>query len=267
MYTRRAFEPSSADDLGALDPAAIERVRDEAWPDVQNADELHDALLTSGILTELEGISGHDGRSWGGYMRELVEAGRADRVELGPGRGSGSRRSGCRRSAAVRGAAGQINRAREDAIRELLRGRLGITGPTTAAQLAASLTIPESDADIALAALEGEGVILRGRFTAGTPALEWCDRRLLARIHRYTLNRLRAEIEPVSAADFMRFLFTWQRVDPEYRAGRAGGAGRGHCPARRLRGAGGGLGDRGADGQMRGVRPDARWTPSRLPGG
>jgi ATP-dependent Lhr-like helicase len=87
--------------------------------------------------------------------------------------------------------------------------------------LAASLNVTESDADIALAALEGEGVVLRGRFTAnenGGPApLEWCERRLLARIHRYTLNRLRAEIEPVSAADFMRFLFAWQRVEPEHR--------------------------------------------------
>jgi len=108
---------------------------------------------------------------------------------------------------------------REDAIRELLRGRVGITGPTTAAQLASSLGVSESDADIALAALEGEGVVLRGRFTAEATALEWCDRRLLARIHRYTLNRLRAEIEPATAADFMRFLFAWQRIEPEHRAG------------------------------------------------
>jgi ATP-dependent helicase Lhr and Lhr-like helicase len=219
VYTRRAFEPSSADDLGALDPAAIERVRDEAWPDVQNADELHDALLTSGYLTELEGISGHEGKSWGSYMRELVETGRADRFEVGPGQGiwvANERRLEIR---AVKGASGADQPTREDAMRELFRGRLGITGPTTTAQLAASLNISESDADVALAALEGEGVILRGHFTAESPALEWCDRRLLARIHRYTLNRLRAEIEPVSAADFMRFLFAWQRVDPEYRAG------------------------------------------------
>ena len=219
VYTRRAFEPSSADDLGTLDPAAIERVRYEAWPDVLNADELHDALLTSGYLTELEGISGHDGKSWGAYLRELVDGGRADRLELAPGLGiwvANERRLEIR---AAMGLSGTGQPTREDAIRELLRGRMGITGPTTAAQLSASLNISETDADIALAALEGEGVILRGRFAGNTPALEWCDRRLLARIHRYTLNRLRAEIEPVSAADFMRFLFTWQRVDPEYRAG------------------------------------------------
>ena len=63
--------------------------------------------------------------------------------------------------------------------------------------------------------LEAQGRILRGRFTPGAAELEWCDRRLLARIHRYTLSRLRAEIEPVSAADFMRFLLHWQHVAGE----------------------------------------------------
>ncbi|HEU4682320.1 MAG TPA: helicase-related protein [Gemmatimonadales bacterium] len=223
VQTRRAFEPSSADDLGALDPAAIERVRDEAWPEVRDADELHDALLTSGFLTEVEGMSGRDGSSWSGYWRELVDAGRVDRVQLGDGQGIWVAVERLSEIKELSGEAGQqgsgAGGAREDAIRELLRGRLGIVGPTTAAELGASLDVSESDADIALAALEGEGVVLRGRFTAQAPALEWCDRRLLARIHRYTLNRLRAEIEPVSAADFMRFLFAWQRVDPDHRAG------------------------------------------------
>ncbi len=214
VYTRRAFEPSSADDLGALDPSAIERVRDEAWPEAQNADELHDALLTSGFLTEVEGISGRDGKSWGDFFRELVQAGRAERVELQPGLAIWTATERLEELKALRGAAAV---GREEAVRELLRGRLGIVGPATASQLAASLDLQESEADIALAALEGEGVILRGRFTAGVAGLEWCERRLLARIHRSTLNRLRAEIEPVSAAEFMRFLFAWQRLDPEHR--------------------------------------------------
>jgi ATP-dependent Lhr-like helicase len=95
----------------------------------------------------------------------------------------------------------------------MIRGRMTFLGPTTAAALAQSLGIGERDVDAALLALESEGVILRGTFeTRG--ALEWCDRRLLARIHRYTIHRLRAEIEPVSAADFMRFLFVWQHVAP-----------------------------------------------------
>jgi ATP-dependent Lhr-like helicase len=109
--------------------------------------------------------------------------------------------------------------SREEALVELIRGRMTITGPTTAGALATSLSIPEPDIETALLALESEGAVLRGTFTprespSGPRALEWCDRRLLARIHRYTLNRLRAEIEPVTAADFMRFLFAWHHVAP-----------------------------------------------------
>ena len=94
---------------------------------------------------------------------------------------------------------------------------MAIVGPTTADALAASTGVPQPDIDATLLALESEGAILRGTFTPGVRALEWCDRRLLARIHRYTLNRLRAEIAPVSPAEFMRFLFTWQHVEPASR--------------------------------------------------
>jgi ATP-dependent Lhr-like helicase len=212
VYTRRAFEPSSADDLGALDPAAIERVREEVWPEVQNADELHDALLTSGFLTEAEGSD------WAGNMDELVQTGRAERVEAAHGRPAVWVTAERRAEVDLLADAA----AREPAVRELVRGRLGIVGPTTAAALGATLGVSGIEVEAALVALESEGVVLRGRFSPrdGDAAadLEWCERRLLARIHRYTLNRLRSEIEPVSPADFMRFLFAWQRVDPEHRA-------------------------------------------------
>src|SRR5436190_1228388 len=108
--------------------------------------------------------------------------------------------------------------SREDAIRELVRGRLEVIGPTTAADIADAVGLPQSDADFALAALEHEGFALRGRFSAGVEGTEWCERRLLARIHRYTLDRLRKEIEPVAAADFLRFLFKWQRLATGSRA-------------------------------------------------
>jgi ATP-dependent Lhr-like helicase len=107
---------------------------------------------------------------------------------------------------------------REDAVRELVRGRLEVVGPTTAADLARSVGVALDDVDFALGALEHEGFVLRGRFTPGLAELEWCERRLLARIHRYTLDRLRQEIEPVTAADFMRFLLEWQRATPDARA-------------------------------------------------
>jgi ATP-dependent helicase Lhr and Lhr-like helicase len=109
----------------------------------------------------------------------------------------------------------------EEALVELVRGRLQGAGPVTARGLAATLGLPVARVETALAALEGEGFVLRGRFTPGQPPdadLEWCERRLLARIHRYTLDRLRREIEPVSQADFLRFLLAWQRVDAEDRA-------------------------------------------------
>jgi ATP-dependent Lhr-like helicase len=214
VYARRASDPSSAKDLGALDAQAIERVRDEARPDPRDADELHDALVVAGFLTVDEGRSIPSA-----YFDALTHARRATRTAsiwvaaerlpellavhpeamLDP---------------AITAPAGRAARAwpREEAIVELLRGRVSIAGPTDAAALGLSLSITEADAHGALIDLEGQGVVLRGRFT-GREELEFCDRSLLARIHRYTLNRLRAEIEPVSVADFTRFLFAWQYVD------------------------------------------------------
>src|ERR1051325_10699430 len=128
VYARRAFEPGTADDLGALDLEAIERVRDEAWPEIENADELHDALLVSGFLTEGEGRSGRNALSWEGYFDELLRDRRAARV-------------GGLWVAAERRALAEGLPESADAVRELIRGRLEITGPTTAGSLAASLGV------------------------------------------------------------------------------------------------------------------------------
>ncbi|MGH8703959.1 MAG: ATP-dependent DNA helicase, partial [Burkholderiales bacterium] len=175
VYTRRATEPRSADDLGTLDPAAIERVREEAWPVANTADELHDALMVAGYIEEGE-LEGH----WKDLLLQLK-----GRVANKDGKWFAIERQ-------------------DDSPEELLASRLEVLGPVAA---------PE---DALLLALEGQGRILRGRFSSNDQ-LEWCDRRLLARIHRYTLNKLRAEIEPVSAAEFMRFLMHWQHVAGEDR--------------------------------------------------
>ena len=106
---------------------------------------------------------------------------------------------------------------RVDAIRELVRGRMEVCGPVTAEHLADALVLQRSEIDAALLALEAEGFVLRGKFHAQATQQEWCDRRLLARIHRLTIDRLRAEIQPVSIQDYYRFLFAWQRADREYR--------------------------------------------------
>ena len=211
VQCRRAFEPTSASELGELDPQAIDRVREEAWPAAENPDELHDALLVAGFLTAAELTRG--GEAWGRYRDELAAAGRVRRVDRSGPRGSTVRVwVATERVPEVRALARSDERPA--AARELLRGRLEVLGPVTPRELAESIGIGEPEARTALHELEAEGFVLRGSFTPGREEQEWCERRLLARIHRYTLNRLRAEIEPVTAAELMRFLFRWQRVAP-----------------------------------------------------
>jgi ATP-dependent Lhr-like helicase len=222
VYTRRAGEPGNSD-FAALDAATIARVREETQPEPRDADELHDVLLTHGFLTamEMQHISPQ-------FWRELDGLGRAYQVDLGGGRlhlaverwpelASLQESSGADRGAhhhVVVPRSRQREWPREEALVEILRGRIALVGPTTAAELAKPLGVDGAAIDAALETLETQGVVLRGRFRPDAAAIEWCERGLLARIHRYTLNRLRAEIEPVSPADFMRFLFDWQHVAP-----------------------------------------------------
>ena len=220
VYTRRATEPRNADDLGALDPAAIQRVREEAWPVATTADELHDALLLAGYIGESEAAP-----HWRALLAALIADGRA--VDTGRYWLAIERFEEFNAvvpQPAVPAIPERIRKTwtREDAGRELIRSRMEVLGPVTADALAASLQLAATSlVDQALLALEADGRVLRGRFTREIPegsealALEWCDRRLLARIHRYTLNRLRAEIEPAAAADYMRFLLHWQHVAGE----------------------------------------------------
>ncbi len=217
----RRVDPDLASGIGALDPEAIEEVRAQAWPDVRDADEAQDALHTLGILPESEAAP------WREHLEALLATGRATRVRLAEGTPAAF--VAAERIALVRAAFPQAcfdppivsppslrgqEIDGEQAVVAIVRGWMESIGPTDAADLAARLSIPDSRVKIALAWLEGEGVVLRGRYRAGARDEEWCDRRLLARIHRMTLGRLRREIEAVSAADFMRFLFRWQHVQP-----------------------------------------------------
>ncbi len=217
VFTRRASEPRAADDLGALDPAAIERVREEAWPTADTPDELHDALLLTGFIRRDELTT--DEAGWPALFEALVAAGRAfDAGGFWLAVERFDEFSAVIPQPVTPEIPARLRRewTREDAARELTRSRMDVLGPVTARLLADDLNWPDTALiDYALLDLETEGCALRGYFSAvtGTAApLEWCDRRLLARIHRYTLNRLRAEIEPVTAADFMRFLLHWQHV-------------------------------------------------------
>ncbi len=234
VRTRRTGEPSSGGDLGQLDSAAIDTVRREATPQPRDANELHDALLACGFLT-----SDQIDRAGAAFFEQLVTRRRATLVQIGA-RSIAIAAERIPEILAVHpGALIPSNIApppsrtsriwsRAEALVELFRSRLTTTGPITTQALEQSLAVDERDVETALLALEAEGAVLRGQFSpraasseeraaAGDTVVEWCDRALLARIHRYTLNRLRAEIEPVTPADFMRFLFAWQHADASER--------------------------------------------------
>ena len=204
VMSRRWLDPESAADLGKLDPEAIARVRAEAWPDATSPDELHDALLWLTFLTDEE--LRHNA-AWLPLMDALSVQGRAARLRGG---------QDVLWVAAERRALFDPAPVSDEAMVEIVRGRLQGCGPVTMSAMADSLGVPASRINIACAALEAEGFAMRGRFTAAASD-EWCERRLLAQIHRYTVKRLRAEIEPVQAREFIRFLCEWQHVLPEAR--------------------------------------------------
>src|SRR5213080_3115942 len=225
VMSRRWLDPQSAADLGKLDAEAIRRVREEAWPDATDADELHDALLWLTYLTDAEVARG---AGWTDLIAELAAQRRVTHI-VGAGAGVwvtaerlplfAALFPAARPEPAVTTPAGRAQSvSSEAALVEAVRGRLEGLGPTTAAALAAELAMPTSRIETALAELQAEGFAMRGAFTdTPPPEGEWCERRLLARIHGYTVKRLRAEIEPIGARDFVRFLLDWQRVTPALR--------------------------------------------------
>jgi ATP-dependent Lhr-like helicase len=220
VTSRRWLDAAQASELGRLDPSAIERVRAEVWPQATSANELHDALLQLGALAEPQWQA-----EWADDLGQLAAAGRATCAATGARRWWVSAERLPEFAAVVPNLtlAPPIDAPARyadkrwdagDALRELLRGYLQCVGPCTAAALANTFGVTSDAVDLALTALEVEGFALRGNFTGAPGAVEWCERRLLARIHRYTVDRLRREIEPVSAADFMRHLSRWQHLDP-----------------------------------------------------
>ncbi len=224
VMARRWHDPQSASELGRLDPEAIARVSAEAWPDPENAEELHDALLWLNCLTDAEAAAA---QPWSKWLEHLAGQNRVARLLI-PGATLWIPAERLNQFRAVWPQATlqpqiappadhQAVWSRDQALVEILRGRLEGLGPVTQTALASPLALEPEAAAGALSALENEGTVLRGRFLAGVNDEQWCDRRLLARIHHMTIRRLRAEIEPVAARDFLRFLFAWQHVDQEAR--------------------------------------------------
>jgi ATP-dependent helicase Lhr and Lhr-like helicase len=220
VFLRRAL-PDDAEDLGKLDPEAIRSAALDAWPEVRNLEELHD-LLFGLILFPV--AQGHrlppDASAW---FEVLERTGRVRRLAGG----AGTYWMAMERAALVGGPEERTSGLAADpelrVIIDIVRGWIEVSGPVAPGVLAGVLGFAKAAVLSALIALEGEGLVLRGRFTGAGREEEFCDRRILARIHRATVARLRREIEPVPAATFLSFLFEWQHVDPESRlVGEAG---------------------------------------------
>jgi ATP-dependent Lhr-like helicase len=209
VVLRRAL-PENTDELGALNHEAILSAAEDAWPVVRDPDELHDALI--GLILFPENELGRWDEHAGEWMDALIQSGRAVRInhhgriywtsiensgfisnEIEPENSSSSS---------------------ENRLVRLARGWIEVSGPVTAHDLARILGFPEKKLYEALIQLESEGLVLRGNFTEKREE-EFCDRRILARIHRATIRQLRREIEPVPAAIFIGFLFKWQHVTSE----------------------------------------------------
>jgi ATP-dependent Lhr-like helicase len=292
---RRILPESVLEEVGKLDPAAIAQVREEAWPDVRDADELHDVLHTlialpistdvaaSGqealdrastcpAVDEMRFVSGHrfsdaaataqlmtplgaesgdripeqlDRASrgwtaggayahpeWQGYFHSLLDHGRVTAAVAGTRRYwvTAERVESFKLLFPDSSFAPQLAEidggipTRDDVVLALVTGWMSHVGPVTANELATLVGLPPSEIEQALLRMEASGAILRGKFTdkasrVGAPAphgkeIEWCDRRLLARIHRLTVATLRKQIQPVTSAQFMRWLLRWQRLAP-----------------------------------------------------
>jgi ATP-dependent helicase Lhr and Lhr-like helicase len=206
--------PVDLETIGRLDADAIAQVRDEVAPSPRTADELHD-LLSSLVVTPARD-------EWRPLFDQLAARGR---VQASPAGSSGSAGPGglwwttelAAQAAVLVHDAPDEAHPREHVAAAALRGHLDTSGPLTAAALAERSGLSPSLVAAGLAVLENDGFALRGSFTQpglGGDDVEWCARRLLARMHSYSRKTRRRAVEPVTAQDFMRYLLRWQHVAP-----------------------------------------------------
>ncbi len=240
---RRAL-PEDARDLSALDPEAIREETAYAWPAIRDADELHDALLTLRVapLDELASRTEVASREMLlAWLQDLAQAGRALRVVQPDGAtlwlaaehaglavsvypdATLEGKVGLMPPAGAGGGRGGDEIDRETGVLHAVRGWAESSGPFTTSEMAGLLHLSRSDVQTAVAGLENEGLALRGSFRSGVDEEEFCDRRILARIHRATVGRLRREVEPVPQSSFMRFLFQWQHAATGWQTAGEGG--------------------------------------------
>ena len=217
-------------EAGRLDPEAIARVREECWPDIRDEHEFHD-LLYALVIVPAALLEQREARDWSLFLSRLVSSGRARVVQT-----SGTsymvsaehmhllqiQMHSDQPAQSPPAEDGPWAILPEGTLRKAVNGWMNILGPVTAASLASFLDLPASEIFKAFLAMEMQGNILRGVFEAGrTDAViadhdvEWCERRLLQRIHKRTLASLRKQVEPVTPAAYMQWLLHWQHLAPQ----------------------------------------------------
>jgi ATP-dependent Lhr-like helicase len=215
---KRGLPAQVSDGAGRLDQAAIDTVRMQLWPDLRDENELHDLLLQLVVLP-LQFLDTPQARDWPGFYERLLHMGRARTIESA---------RGLSWVATERLGLATVLLPNEDsivtnmeAVAKCAQGWLQITGPTSAQSLAHALGLRAADVFQAFLAMEMQGLILRGVFEDSAPppgddfAVEWCERRILQRIHRLTLGTRRKAVEPVTPLIFMRWLLRWQHLAPQ----------------------------------------------------
>ena len=240
------------DEPGRIDPAAIAAIRKEIWPDLRDENELHD-LLHSLIALPLHVIDREETRHWPLFYERLIQKGRAQTLDLNrtpcwvaterlphiatlyripydassrPEQQTVSSSAAEWRDPRISPEAQQISTpqatnpvTKEATTQKLVQGWLQILGPTTANNLAQTLNLDPAFIHQAFLAMEMQGLLMRGAFeypaTEEAHEIEWCERRILQRIHRRTVATLRKQIEPVTPAVYMRWLLQWQHLAPQ----------------------------------------------------
>lgn len=218
---RRVLPETALNEIGKLDPGAITEIQQQAWPDIRNADELHDLLQTF-IAMPLSILNTQSCPNWENYFNELSASHRAtiatyQKVQYWVCAERLTLFKLIYPNAIFNESLTVISEKitdKEIGIENMIRGWLLHVGPTTCSELRVLLNLDEPQINQALIKLETTGFVLRGQFRANVNELEWCERRLLARIHHLTVATLRKQIAPVSKSDFMNWLLDWQHVKP-----------------------------------------------------
>ncbi|CAN5591785.1 DEAD/DEAH box helicase [soil metagenome] len=217
--TRRGLPDSVTDGAGRLDQHAIDTVRRECWPDLRDEHELHD-LLQGLIALPLAALDSDNARHWPVFYERLIATGRASTIDCG-GKPCWVATERIPHVQALWFETKQDTSSvtKEAALKQCVQGWLQILGPTTAVSFASRLAVEPAAVFQAFLAMEMQGLLLRGAFESAATAedhhVEWCERRILQRIHRLTLSTLRKQVEAVTPAVYMRWLLNWQHLAPQ----------------------------------------------------